>query len=38
VTIEGRYVYGLQDLKLATITSSDSYKNRTFMILLGIGK
>ena len=38
VTIEGRYVYGLQDLKLSTITSSDSYKNRTFMILLGIGK
>lgn len=38
VTIEGRYVYGLQDLKLATVTSGDSYKNRTFMLLVGIGK
>ena len=38
VTIEGRYVYGRQDLKLSTVTSSDSYKNPTFMILLGIGK
>jgi len=38
VTIEGRYVYGLQDLKLSTVTSSDSYKHRTFMILVGIGK
>lgn len=38
VTIEGRYVYGLQDLKLSTVTSSDSYKNRTFMLLVGIGK
>lgn len=38
VTLEGRYVYGLQDLKLSTVTSGESYKNRTFMILIGIGK
>jgi len=38
VTIEGRYVYGLQDLKLSTVTTSESYKNRTFMILVGIGR
>ena len=36
-TLEGRYVYGLKDLKLNTVTSSDSYKNRTFMLLVGIG-
>jgi len=38
ITVEGRYVYGLQDLKLATLTSSESYKHRTFMLLVGIGK
>lgn len=38
LSIEGRYVYGLSDLKVSTVTSSESYKNRTFMILLGIGK
>jgi hypothetical protein len=38
ITLEGRYVYGLQDLKLSTLTSSDSYKHRTFMLLVGIGK
>ena len=38
ITLEGRYVYGLTDLKLSTLTSSESYKHRTFMILVGIGK
>ena len=38
LTLEGRYVYGLSDLKLSTVTSSESYKNRTFMLLVGIGK
>ena len=33
--LEGRYVYGLTDLKLSTVTSSESYKTRSFMILLG---
>jgi len=35
-TVEGRYVYGLTDLKLSTVTSSDSYKTRSFLILVGI--
>jgi Outer membrane protein beta-barrel domain len=34
-TIEGRYVYGLTDLKLSTVTSSESYKTRSFLILVG---
>ncbi|HSE52549.1 MAG TPA: porin family protein [Gemmatimonadales bacterium] len=38
ISLEGRYVYGLQDLKLSTLTSSESYKLRTFMLLVGIGK
>ncbi len=33
--LEGRYVYGLTDLKLSTVTSAESYKTRSFMILLG---
>jgi len=35
LSIEGRYVYGLTDLKLGTINSSESYKTRSFMILAG---
>jgi outer membrane protein with beta-barrel domain len=35
ITIEGRYIYGLTDLKLSTVTSSDSYKTRSFLILAG---
>jgi len=38
VTIDARYVYGLTDLKLSTVTSSESYKHRTFMLMLGIGR
>lgn len=34
-SLEGRYVYGLSDLKLSTITSSSSYKTRSFLILAG---
>jgi Outer membrane protein beta-barrel domain len=33
--VEGRYVYGLTDLKLSTVTSSESYKTRSFLILVG---
>ena len=36
--LEGRYVYGLRDLRLSTITSSESYKTRSFMILGSIGR
>ena len=35
ITIEGRYIYGLTDLKLSTVTSSASYQTRSFMILAG---
>lgn len=38
IGIEGRYVYGLRDLKISTITSSDSYKTRSFLILASIGR
>jgi len=37
LSIEGRYVYGLTDLHLSTITSSSSYRTRSFMLLAGIG-
>jgi hypothetical protein len=36
--LEGRYVYGLRDLNLSTVTSSESYKTRSFLILLSIGR
>ena len=35
-SLEGRYIYGLTDLKLETVTSSESYKTRSFLLLLGI--
>ncbi|MGH7539159.1 MAG: porin family protein [Gemmatimonadales bacterium] len=34
-TVEGRYVYGLTDLKLSTVTSAENYKTRSFLILAG---
>lgn len=37
-SVEGRYVYGLRDLKLGTLTSGASYKNRTFMLLVTLGR
>lgn len=36
ISLEGRYVYGLQDLHLETVTDSGSYKSRSFMFLVGI--
>jgi hypothetical protein len=35
-TAEARYIYGLKDLKLDTVTSSESFKTRSFLILGGI--
>jgi len=35
LSIEGRYVYGLTDLKLGTVSDSESYKTRAFMLLFG---
>jgi len=37
LSVEGRYVYGLTDLHLSTVTSSSSYRTRSFMLLAGIG-
>jgi hypothetical protein len=34
-SLEGRYLYGLTDLKLSTVTSSASYKTRSFLLLAG---
>jgi hypothetical protein len=36
--IEGRYIYGLRDLRVATISDPNSYKTRTFLILVNIGR
>ncbi len=36
LSLEGRYIYGLKDLHLATVSSGDSYKSRSFEILAGI--
>jgi hypothetical protein len=38
ISLEARYVYGLSDLKLSTVTSSESYQNRTFMLLVALGR
>ena len=35
-SVEGRYVYGLTDLKLSTIISATSYHSRSFAILAGV--
>lgn len=36
-SLEGRYVYGLTDLKLSTVTTTESYETRSFMLLAGLG-
>ena len=36
LSLEGRYIYGLTDLKLSTVTSSASYRERSFLILVGV--
>jgi hypothetical protein len=35
LSVEGRYVYGLTDLKLGTVSDPESYKTRAFMLLFG---
>jgi hypothetical protein len=37
LSVEGRYVYGLTDLHLSTVTTTSSYRTRSFMLLAGIG-
>jgi hypothetical protein len=35
-SVEARYVYGLKDLKFDTVTSDESFKTRSFLLLGGI--
>lgn len=35
-TVEARYVYGLTNLHLDTVTESENYKTRSFLVLAGI--
>jgi len=37
LSVEARYIYGLSDLSWDTVTDSDSYRTRSFMILAGLG-
>jgi hypothetical protein len=37
VTVEARYLYGLSDLELGTVTDENSYRTRAFLIMAGIG-
>lgn len=37
LSLEGSFIYGFTDLKLATFVSPTTYKTRSFLILAGIG-
>lgn len=37
LSLEARYIYGLSDLKLGTVTDSENYQTRSFMLLFGLG-
>jgi hypothetical protein len=37
MSVEARYVYGLNDLKFSTVSSSESYKTRSLLVLVGFG-
>lgn len=37
ISLEGRYVYGLSDLEIGTVGDTESYRTRSFMVLLGLG-
>lgn len=37
ISVEARYVYGLSDLKLSTVSDSDSYQTRSFLVLFALG-
>lgn len=38
LSVEARYVYGLNDLKYSTISEPDNYKTRSLLVLLGFGR
>lgn len=35
LSLEGRYVYGLTDLNLSTVSTTESYRTRSLLLLLG---
>jgi hypothetical protein len=37
LSVQGRYVYGLTNLNLSTVSNAGNYQPRSFMILAGIG-
>jgi hypothetical protein len=37
LSLEGRYIYGLSNLNLNTVTTSQNYQTRSFLLLLGLG-
>ncbi len=37
LSVEGRYAYGLSDLKLNTVSTGQSYQARSFLVLVGFG-
>ena len=36
LSVEARYIYGLTDLKLSTVSTASSYQTRSFLLLAGI--
>lgn len=36
LSVEGRYLYGLSDLQLGTVSDPENYKTRSFKLLFGI--
>ena len=37
LSVEGRYIYGLSDLNLSTVSTTKSYKDRSLLLLVGLG-
>jgi hypothetical protein len=37
LSVQARYLYGLQDLNYNTVNNQSNYRDRSFMLLLGIG-
>ncbi|MGH7654251.1 MAG: outer membrane beta-barrel protein [Gemmatimonadaceae bacterium] len=37
LSIQGRYLYALKDLNYGTVSNQSNYRQRSFMLLLGIG-
>ena len=37
LSVEARYIYGLSDLNLSTVSTTASYKTRSLLLLAGIG-